>query len=166
MKILDWLKDLIFPVIREKETPENFADCPPIIFRVGVIEFADNVNATNLSEKTSWRLKAAQSSTWLTKGRTLLTRPKPMSSSGAIAKATKSAWTSKPTNNMNMKTNPLFPCWTVFISLPFQKQMPPFSLRLCWTWYTEPLSAPSRLRTRKPESTAAICWKKSSMNWP
>lgn len=45
MKILDWLKDLIFPVIREKETPENFADCPPIIFRIGVIEFADNVNA-------------------------------------------------------------------------------------------------------------------------
>ncbi len=43
MKIINWLKNIIFP---EKNIPEeNYEECPPILFRVGVIEFADNTDS-------------------------------------------------------------------------------------------------------------------------
>ena len=43
MKIINWLKNIIFP---EKNIPEeNYEECPPILFRVGVIEFVDNTDS-------------------------------------------------------------------------------------------------------------------------
>ncbi len=44
MKILSRLKDILFPVIEQKITDE-IENCPPVLFRIGVVEFADNTDA-------------------------------------------------------------------------------------------------------------------------